>query len=175
MHNGTQGSRIAGFSRLGRDDRLASLVDRAGLADGEVAELLNGALSFEAADHVIENAIGVLGLPLGVGLNFLINCQDRLVPMAIEEPSVVAAASYAARLAARSTCWASRTSPRRGNVSRPPRCASSRPRMPCIRISSGGAVARGPSSSGSSPGSRAAPFWWSTSSSTSATRWAPTS
>ena len=99
MHNGTQGSRIAGFSRLGRDDRLASLVDRAGLAGGEVAELLNGALSFEAADHVIENAIGVLGLPLGVGLNFLINCQDRLVPMAIEEPSVIAAASYAARLA----------------------------------------------------------------------------
>src|SRR4029077_4291617 len=99
MHNGTQGSRIAGFSRLGRDDRLASLVDRAGLGDGEVAELLNGALSFEAADHVIENAIGVLGLPLGVGLNFLINHQDRLVPMAIEEPSVIAAASYAARLA----------------------------------------------------------------------------
>jgi len=99
MHNGTQGSRIAGFSRLCRSDRVASLVARAGLADAEAAELLNGPLSFEAADHVIENAIGVLGLPLGVGLNFLINGRDRLVPMAIEEPSVVAAASYAARLA----------------------------------------------------------------------------
>ena len=69
MHNGTQGSRIAGFSRLGHNERVASLVARAGLADGEAAELLNGPLSFEAADHVIENAIGVLGLPLGVGLN----------------------------------------------------------------------------------------------------------
>jgi hydroxymethylglutaryl-CoA reductase len=99
MHNGTQGSRIAGFSRLGLSERLASLVARTGLADREAAELLNGPLSFEAADHVIENAIGVLGLPLGVGLNFLVNGRDRLVPMAIEEPSVVAAASYAARLA----------------------------------------------------------------------------
>src|SRR5262249_56317375 len=98
MHNGTQGSRIAGFSRLGLSERLASLVARTGLADREAAELLNGPLSFEAADHVIENAIGVLGLPLGVGLNFLINGRDRLVPMAIEEPSVVAAASYAAPL-----------------------------------------------------------------------------
>ena len=89
MHNGTQGSRIAGFSRLGHNERLASLVARTCLADGELAELLTGPLSFEAADHVIENAIGVLGLPLGVGLNFLINGRDRLVPMAIEEPSVI--------------------------------------------------------------------------------------
>src|SRR5207244_6839731 len=56
------------------------------------------ALPFEAADHMIENAVGVIGLPLGVALNFLINGRERLVPMAIEEPSVIAAASHAARL-----------------------------------------------------------------------------
>jgi len=96
--NGT-GSRIAGFNRLGRADRLARLVERGAIGARETRDLVGGEpLSFEAADHVIENAIGVLGLPLGVALNFRINGRDRLVPMAIEEPSVVAAASGAARL-----------------------------------------------------------------------------
>ncbi len=92
-------SRIEGFYKLSRKDRLVTLARMAGLDEMEVAELLNPTpLSFEVADHMIENAVGVLGLPLGVGLNFLINGRERLVPMAIEEPSVVAAASFAARL-----------------------------------------------------------------------------
>jgi len=55
-------------------------------------------LSADAADHMIENAVGVFGLPLGIATNFLVNGRDVLVPMAIEEPSVVAGASFAARL-----------------------------------------------------------------------------
>jgi len=92
-------SRIEGFYKLPRKERLVTLARMGGLEENEVAELLNPTpLPFEVAEHMIENAIGVLGLPLGVGLNFLINGRERLVPMAIEEPSVVAAASFAARL-----------------------------------------------------------------------------
>jgi hydroxymethylglutaryl-CoA reductase len=94
-----RGSRIPGFGRLGQRERLARLAECGGLRRAEVAESLRiHPLSFEAADHMIENAIGVFGLPYGVGLNFRVNLRDRLVPMAVEEPSVVAAASYAARL-----------------------------------------------------------------------------
>lgn len=61
--------------------------------------LLNtGSLPLEAADRMIENVVGAFPLPLGIGVNFLINNRDYLVPMAIEEPSVVAAASYAAKM-----------------------------------------------------------------------------
>jgi hydroxymethylglutaryl-CoA reductase len=55
-------------------------------------------LSSDAADHMVENAVGVFGLPLGIATNFLVNGRDVLVPMAIEEPSVIAGASFAARL-----------------------------------------------------------------------------
>ncbi|MCX8071981.1 MAG: hydroxymethylglutaryl-CoA reductase, degradative [Candidatus Binatia bacterium] len=92
-------SRIEGFYKLPRKERLVTLARMGNLEENEVAELLTPTpLPFEVADHMIENAIGVLGLPLGVGLNFLINGRERLVPMAIEEPSVVAAASFAARI-----------------------------------------------------------------------------
>jgi hydroxymethylglutaryl-CoA reductase len=60
--------------------------------------LKTGSLSLEAADRMIENVVGAFPLPLGIGVNFLINNCDYLVPMAIEEPSVVAAASYAAKM-----------------------------------------------------------------------------
>ncbi|MED7947644.1 hydroxymethylglutaryl-CoA reductase, degradative [Streptomyces sp. BE303] len=56
-------------------------------------------LTIEQADHMVENAIGVLGIPLGVATNFIVNGRDHLVPMATEEPSVIAAASNAARIA----------------------------------------------------------------------------
>ena len=94
------GSRIPGFSSSDRRERLHALVTRGGLADDDVAELLAAeSLPFSTADRMIENAVGVLGMPLGVALNFRVNGRDRLVPMAVEEPSVVAAASYGARLA----------------------------------------------------------------------------
>jgi hydroxymethylglutaryl-CoA reductase len=159
MHNGTQGSRIAGFSRLGRDDRLASLVDRAGLAGGEVAELLNGALSFEAADHFIENAIGVLGLPLGVGLNFLINCRIACADGHRGAPVIAAASGRGRRRARRGfeaaadpACMIGQIHPRAyrtrrgaGSVWKAPRRAS-QPRTLCIESRPAGR-ARAPSSS----------------------------
>lgn len=93
------GSRIEGFYRLSREQRLARLAERADLPREELADLIDGApLPFEVADHMVENAIGILGLPLGVALNFRVNERDYFVPMAIEEPSVIAAASHAARI-----------------------------------------------------------------------------
>ena len=56
------------------------------------------ALGMETADRMVENVVGTLQMPLGIGMNFLINDREYLIPMAIEEPSVVAAASNAARL-----------------------------------------------------------------------------
>ena len=83
-----RGSRIEGFCRMGHRARLAELAARAGLRPDEVANLERSVpLPFEVADNMIENAIGVVGLPLGVALNFRINGLDRFVPMAVEEPS----------------------------------------------------------------------------------------
>ncbi len=70
----------------------------AGLGADEAGALDAGALTIEAADLMVENVIGTFALPLGVGLNFLINGEDVVVPMAVEEPSVVAAASNMARI-----------------------------------------------------------------------------
>jgi hydroxymethylglutaryl-CoA reductase len=98
-NGGIRGSRIEGFYRLSWPERLARLAERSGLDSAELEALCTpAALSFDAADHMIENAVGVIALPLGIGLNFLVNSRERLVPMAIEEPSVIAAASFAARL-----------------------------------------------------------------------------
>ena len=99
MKKNGHGSRISGFYRLSRHERLARLAERFHLSDEELREIEQAPpLPFDVADHMVENAIGVLGLPLGVGLNFLINDQDRIVPMVVEEPSVIAAASHAARV-----------------------------------------------------------------------------
>jgi hydroxymethylglutaryl-CoA reductase len=92
-------SAISGFYKLAPDQRVALVKEFAGLSDEECALLLNtGSLPLEAADRMIENVVGAFPLPLGIGVNFLINDRDYLVPMAIEEPSVVAAASYAAKM-----------------------------------------------------------------------------
>ncbi len=80
--------------------RLEAVADQTSLTPEEEASLfgVNG-LKPEGADHMIENVIGVYGLPLGIATNFQINGRDVLIPMVIEEPSVVAGASLAARLA----------------------------------------------------------------------------
>jgi len=93
-------SRLTGFYQKSLDERLAQVAQWAGLSSDE-KRVLAGVmgLSTEAADHMIENVIGTFGLPLGIATNFLVNGRDVLVPMVIEEPSVVAGASYAARLA----------------------------------------------------------------------------
>lgn len=92
-------SRLSGFYKLSPQERIQFLQQFADLSTAE-AEALSGTtgLSQAQADHMIENAIGVFGLPLGIATNFLINGRDYLIPMAIEEPSVVAGASFAARL-----------------------------------------------------------------------------
>jgi len=93
-------SEISGFYRLSPEERLRLVTEFAGLDDAE-AELLrrSGALSIQQANQMIENVIGVTGLPVGIATNFLINGKDYLIPMVIEEPSVVAAASNAAKMA----------------------------------------------------------------------------
>jgi hydroxymethylglutaryl-CoA reductase len=92
-------SLISGFYKLTPKQRLALVKEFAGLSDEECATLQNtGSLPLDAADRMIENVVGAFPLPLGIGVNFLINNRDYLIPMAIEEPSVVAAASYAAKM-----------------------------------------------------------------------------
>ena len=93
-------SRISGFHRLSREERIRAVAEFAGLTPGDVEMLRAGSgLTPEAADLMSENVIGLMQLPLGVATNFLVNGKDYLVPMAIEEPSVIAAASNAARIA----------------------------------------------------------------------------
>lgn len=92
-------SRIPGFYKLPIEERVRIVKEFADLSDEE-AELLKkvGALEFKIADIMIENVVGTFPMPLGIATNFLINGKEYLVPMAIEESSVVAAASHAAKL-----------------------------------------------------------------------------
>ncbi len=93
-------SRIPGFYKLPIDERLELVREFAGLTTEEVALLkASSSLSLSLADRMIENVVGVIPVPLGIAVNFLINGKDYLIPMAIEEPSVVAAASNAAKMA----------------------------------------------------------------------------
>jgi len=91
-------SRLPGFYKLSLEDRAAVVAEWAGLTAGEKRILMGKSLSPAQADQMIENVVGIHALPLGIAANFLINGQDYLIPMAIEEPSVVAGASFAARL-----------------------------------------------------------------------------
>ena len=85
---------------MDREERLKIVQSFSGLNDDDLKLLRKeGALNFETANRMIENVIGTVQLPIGIAMNFLINGKEYLVPMAIEEPSVVAAASNAARLA----------------------------------------------------------------------------
>jgi hydroxymethylglutaryl-CoA reductase len=96
----TKTSRIPGFYKLSPEERLAIVKDFANLSDDEVTLLKSmGGLSLETANRMIENVIGAIAIPLGVAVNFLINGKEYIIPMAIEEPSVIAAASHAAKLA----------------------------------------------------------------------------
>ena len=93
-------SRLPGFYEKTISERLRILAEALGLTDSQQAALSGGAgLSAAVADHMVENAIGVFGLPLGIAVNFVINNREALIPMAVEEPSVIAAVSFAARLA----------------------------------------------------------------------------
>jgi hydroxymethylglutaryl-CoA reductase len=94
-------SRLTGFYRLPLAERRRRLREAAGLpADGDAFAAVDpGALGLEQADGMIENVIGTYALPFAVAMNFCIDGTDTFVPMVVEEPSVVAAASNAARMA----------------------------------------------------------------------------
>jgi hydroxymethylglutaryl-CoA reductase len=90
---------ISGFYKLSLKERLAIIKDFAGLTDEEIRLLEStGSLPLHLVDHMVENVIGVFPEPLGVGVNFQVNGKDYIIPMATEEPSVIAAASYAAKM-----------------------------------------------------------------------------
>jgi len=92
-------SAISGFYKLSLDQRREKLAELTQLDQSEIETLASGGLSASAADPMIENVVGTFALPLGIALNFQVNQRDVLVPMVIEEPSVVAGASFMAKLA----------------------------------------------------------------------------
>ena len=94
-------SRIPGFYRLSLEERHAILQKRFGLSDEDMKALTaDGGLDVERASLMIENCVGLFSLPIGLGLNFVVNNRSYVVPMVVEEPSVVAAVSNSAKLAA---------------------------------------------------------------------------
>ena len=91
-------SRIPGLYRLGIAERRRCLAERRGLDPAAFDALDAGGLALPAADGMIENVIGTYALPMGIAPNFRIDGVDYIVPMVVEEPSVVAAAANAARM-----------------------------------------------------------------------------
>lgn len=92
-------SRLPGFYRLPIEERIDRLAENFDLTRAEIDHLRSeGALSLAQADKMVENAVGIYSLPIGIALNFLINDKEYIVPMAIEEPSVVASCSFMAKL-----------------------------------------------------------------------------
>ncbi len=94
-------SSIPSFHKLSVPERVRAVRDRGLLSSQDYKALLNGdnVLDVGNADTMIENVIGVMGLPVGLGLNFLVNDRDFVVPLVVEEPSIVAGLSYAAKTA----------------------------------------------------------------------------
>jgi hydroxymethylglutaryl-CoA reductase len=94
-------SRIAGFYRLRIPDRIAKLEELGYLSAANAARLRDGrhVLASAAADHMIENVVGVFGLPFAIAPNFVVNGREHVVPLVVEEPSIVAGLSSAAAVA----------------------------------------------------------------------------
>jgi len=97
---GTHNSRLGGFHKLNPTERLLAIKAFDGLCDEDLRQLRGGTsvLTIERADKMIENVVGTFNLPLGVATNFRINGRDVLIPMVVEEPSIVAGVSFAAKL-----------------------------------------------------------------------------
>ncbi|CAM3329583.1 hydroxymethylglutaryl-CoA reductase, degradative [Corallococcus sp. ZKHCc1 1396] len=92
-------SRLSGFHKLPMEERLAQIGRMFRLSDEELGQLRGvGTLEPVLANQMIENAVGTFSLPLGLGLNLNVNGRDYIVPMAVEEPSVVAAVSFASKI-----------------------------------------------------------------------------
>jgi hydroxymethylglutaryl-CoA reductase len=95
----TISARLPGFYNLSLAERRAALAAASGLTAAELEALTGAAgLTPEQADHMIENVVGVFALPIGIALNFVVNGREVLAPMAVEEPSIVAGASFMAKL-----------------------------------------------------------------------------
>ncbi len=94
-------SSISKFFEKDQKERLQIIGEFAGLSQEEIEiiQKSTGGINFEKADNMIENAIGTFSLPLGIATKFQINKKDYLIPMVIEEPSVIAAASKGAKIA----------------------------------------------------------------------------
>jgi hydroxymethylglutaryl-CoA reductase len=93
------GSRVPGFYKLPLSERRRVVSERVDLPLEELtAAVQSGGLDAQTADKLVENVLGIYGLPFGIALNFRVNGSDRLVPMVVEEPSVIAAASNAAKM-----------------------------------------------------------------------------
>jgi hydroxymethylglutaryl-CoA reductase len=93
----TKNSAISGFYKKNIEERQHILKEWANLSESELATLTQN-LSAENASNMIENAIGIFSLPYGLATNFLVNNINYLIPLVIEEPSVVAALSNAGKL-----------------------------------------------------------------------------
>jgi len=91
-------SRISGFYKLPPSERLKAVAEQSGLGIEDISQVERG-LAVDQADKMVENVIGVFQVPLGIATNFLIDGREVLIPMATEEPSVIAAASNGARMA----------------------------------------------------------------------------
>lgn len=92
-------SRFAGFYKLSVQERRGVLLRELGKIDGNADSIWDhGGLSIERANQMVENVVGIYSLPLGVALNAQVNGEDRLIPMVVEEPSVIAAASNACKM-----------------------------------------------------------------------------
>jgi len=98
MSESKKSSQVSGFYKTSIEKRVEFVKNFSGLTDEET-RIFSSALDIETADRMIENVLGTFELPLGVAVNFLINGKDYLIPMTIEESSVVAAASNAAKIA----------------------------------------------------------------------------
>lgn len=103
-------SQIPGFYKMSVEERLVYLKMQGVLSDADLQQLGAG-LEISAANRMVENVVGILQVPLGIATNFRINGRDYLIPMATEEPSVVAAASHGAKLALPEGFTASSTAP----------------------------------------------------------------
>ncbi len=92
-------SSIPKFHEKSREERIKKVASFSGLSKEDIAILKNRGISFNEANNMVENAIGTISFPLGIATNFQINGKNYLIPMSIEEPSVIAAASKAAKIA----------------------------------------------------------------------------
>jgi len=92
-------SRISGLYSLSAPDRLKMVAESADLSGDEVEAIETGGLTLHQADKMVENVVGLFAIPLGIATNFVIDGREVLIPMATEEPSVIAAASNGAKMA----------------------------------------------------------------------------